>query len=97
MNIRIQKSNLDPISLEEYGNSNYLAVLAKVRNKTNASKISELTRDENQKAVRKTIREIDSKAFTAQQWRVAAYYLTGLRLDVSSSELLKNIILHELN
>lgn len=97
MNNTIQNNKLDPITLEEYRNDNYLSVLTKVRSKANIYRISDLATNSNREVVKKALRVLDPKAFTAQQWRVAAYYLTGKRIDISSSEQLKNAILLELS
>ncbi|MEN6564552.1 MAG: hypothetical protein ABFD11_13605 [Christensenella sp.] len=97
MNSTIQNSKLDLNILEEYRNENYLSVLAKVRSKANIYRISDLATDHNREVVKKALRVLEPKAFTAQQWRVAAYFLTGKRIDISSSEQLKNTILLELS
>lgn len=87
----------DPVVFEEHRDRNYLAVLEKVRSQACTSKISDLVKDDNQKVVKQAVIALDPKGFTTKQWRVAAYYLTGKTIDISSSEQFKNMILQELS
>ena len=96
MNKIYQFNKWDPIVLGEHRNDNYLAVLENVRSKASTSKISDLSKDENQKAVKQAISILDPKDFTIRQWRIAAYYLTGKPTNVSSSEQVKRMIIDEL-
>lgn len=97
MNSTIQNSKLDPNVFQEYQNDNYLSVLANVRSKANIYRISDLATNKNREVVKEAFRILDPKAFSAQQWRVAACFFTGKRIDISSSEQLKDTILLELS
>jgi len=97
MNNVIFPNKWDRTVLEEHRNDNYLSLLEKVRSQASKSKISDLIIDENQKIVRNAISALDPKAFTIQQWRIAAYYLTGRTIDIASSEQFKSMILQDLS
>ncbi len=96
MNKIFQFNKWDPIVFEEHRKDNYLAVLENVRSKASKIKISDLAKDENQKAVKQAISVLNSNDFTIRQWRIAAYYLTGKLTNISNSEQFKTMILEEL-
>jgi len=86
VNTRIQPSTLKQNNSNDRLNDLSLSVLLKIRNETGIRSIAEMAKSEHRDAVKKAVSSLHVNDFSIQQWRIAAFYLVGKRIDIISSE-----------
>ena len=95
MNKKIRSDTNEQSVFYELQYNSYLAVLLKIRNITDICCLDEMTNPKYRDLVKKAVSTLNVDDFTIRQWRIAAYYLIGEKIEIYNAKQAFDMIIHE--